>query len=256
MATKRKTYRYRNGDIIDIVEYHDGRYGAPGTKRAPRAKPTEEQIRKVNHENKIRRCRQRLLEYFNDNDYFVTWTYEVHNRPPDMKAAIKDFQKSIRCIRNEYKKRDKELFWIRNIEKGTKGAWHIHLVINNIGIDTAGILKKSWNKGGIYIEEIKLNSKIYDEDFTKLANYITKDENTRNKKDNGEYEKPRLKEASYSTSRNMPLKKPKVDKLVRWKSEPKPKKGYYIAKIHEGINPITGYPYRRYTMLRTTRKIE
>ena len=48
----------------------------------------------------------------------------------------------------------------------------------------------------------------------------------------------------------MPLPEPKVDKLVRWKSEPKPKKGYYISQIHEGINPVTGYKYRRYTMIR------
>ena len=33
MAVKRKTYRYRDGDIIDVEEYHDGRYGAPGEKR-------------------------------------------------------------------------------------------------------------------------------------------------------------------------------------------------------------------------------
>jgi hypothetical protein len=29
-------------------------------------------------------------------------------------------------------------------------------------------------------------------------------------------------------------------------------KGYYILRIHEGINPVTGYKYRRYTMARLT----
>ena len=200
---KRKRYRFRQGDVIDVEEFHDGRYGGPGTGRAKRAKPTEEQMRAVNAQNKAKRCRQRMLEYFRQGDIFATWTYEVRNRPPDMQAALKDFQKAMRYVRREFKKRGYEVFWIRNIERGTKGAWHIHLVINEIG-DTASIITK----------------------------------------------------ACYNTSRNMPLPEPKVDKLRRWKEEPKPKKGYYIAKIHEGINPVTGYKYRRYTMIRLKRRRE
>ena len=81
---------------------------------------------------------------------------------------------------------------------------------------------------------------------------MTKDEHTTEEKKDGRQGKPRLSEASYNTSRNMPLPKPTVDKLRRWKEEQKPKKGYYIAKIHEGINPVTNYKYRRYTMIRLT----
>lgn len=251
---KRKRYRFRQGDVIDVEEFHDGRYGGPGTGRAKRAKPTEEQMRTVNAQNKAKRCRQRMLEYFHEGDIFATWTYEVRNRPPDMQAALKDFQKAMRYVRREFKKRGYEVFWIRNIERGTKGAWHIHLVINEIG-DTASIITKAWTKGGTWSIEIK-NSKYYDEDFTKLANYMTKDEHTAEEKKDGKPGKPRLSEASYNTSRNMPLPEPKVDKLRRWKEEPKPKKGYYIAKIHEGINPVTRYKYRRYTMIRLKRRRE
>ena len=50
---KRKRYRFRQGDVIDVEEFHDGRYGGPGTGRAKRAKPTEEQMRAVNAQNKI-----------------------------------------------------------------------------------------------------------------------------------------------------------------------------------------------------------
>lgn len=253
MAVKRKTRTFRQGDIIDIEEYHDGNYGAPGKKRVKKAKPTEEQMRAVNAANKARRARHRLLQYYTPGDCFATWTYEVKNRPPDMKEALKHFQKAIRYVRQEYKKRGRELFWIRNIERGTKGAWHIHLVINEIG-DTSNIIRKAWTHGGTFISEIRYNDKIYDEDFTKLANYITKDEYTVEKKANGEMGKPKIKEANYGTSRNMPIPEPKIDKLQRWKKEPKPKKGYYIVRIHEGINPATGYKYRRYTMVRFNRR--
>lgn len=245
---RRKQYKFRKGDVIDVEEFHDGRYGAPGEKRQKRAKLTKEQMQKVNALNKAKRCRQRMLAYFHKGDIWATWTYEVRNRPPTMAEALKDFQKAMRYVRREYKKRGYEVFWIRNIEKGTKGAWHIHLIINEIG-DTVSILEKAWEKGGIWSTQIK-KSKYYDEDFTKLSNYMTKDENTVEIKKDGKPGKPRIAEASYNTSRNMPLPEPRVEKLHRWKAEPKPKKGYYIAKIHEGINPVTGYKYRRYTMIR------
>ena len=76
---KRKRYRFRQGDVIDVEEFHDGKYGGPGTGRAKRAKPTEEQMRVVNAQNKAKRCRQRMLEYFKEGDIFATWTYEVRN---------------------------------------------------------------------------------------------------------------------------------------------------------------------------------
>jgi len=249
MATKRKTYRFKHGDIIDVEEFHDGNYGAPGEKRKKRAKPTEEQMQKINAMNKMRLCRHRLLAYFTPGDTFATWTYEKKNRPPNMKRAKKDFAKAMRKVRDEYRKRGRVLLWIRNIECGTKGAWHIHIVINEIG-DTASILKKTWPHGGTWVTEIKNNPMIYDEDFTKLASYMTKGEHSVWLNENGDPQKPRIREASYSTSRNMPLPEPHPEKLQRWKKEVKPKKGYYIASIYEGINPVTHYKYRRYTMIR------
>lgn len=168
---------------------------------------------------------------------------------PRLGDRIKAFCKSDEESQDGIQKENEELFWIRNIEQGTKGAWHIHLVVNEIG-DTASILKEAWEYGGTYTVEIRLSDKLYDEDFSKLAEYMTKDENTREKKANGEWGKPRIKQSSYSTSRNMPLKEPKVKQLIRWRDEPRPKKGYVIIKTHEGINPATGYKYRRYTMVR------
>lgn len=252
MAVKRKTYRFRKGDVIEVEEFHDGRYGAPGCRRREKRKVTVEQMQYVNAQNKAKRCRHRLLEYFNPGDMFITWTYEKKMRPETMKEALKDFQKAIRYIKTQYKKRDTELFWIRNIERGTRGAWHIHLIVNKIE-DTASILQKAWKKGGAFIEELRFHNR-YDHDFHKMARYMTKDQNTREKKQDGGYAKPRLRESSYSTSRNMPLPEPKVDKLIRWKKEPKEKKGYYMAKIVEGTNPITSYAYRRYTMIRLDRR--
>lgn len=221
--------------------------------RQKKRKPTKEDMQKVNAMNKARLCQYRLIQYFTSGDYFATLTYKVSERPPDMKTALKHWDKLIRTIRREYRKRGTPLFWIRNIERGTKGAWHIHLVITRIP-DTAHILEEAWPYGGIYLTQLK-KSKYYSEDFAELASYITKSEHTREKKADGSEAAPRIKESSYSTSRNMPLPEPHPEKLKRWPKEVKPKKGYYIARIHEGINPKTGYKYRRYTLIRLNRRI-
>lgn len=246
--TKRKTYKFRHGEIIDVEEYHDGNYGAPGRKRKKREKPTSEQMQKVNSLNKTRRCRHRMLSYFNFGDLFLTLTYEAKNKPKDMKGALKGFQKFIRIVRREYAKKGMELFWIRNIELGTKGGWHIHLIVNEIG-GSADIVKNAWEHGGIYSVEIR-KSKFYDEDFTKLSGYMTKDENTKEYKSDGTLAKTKIKEANYGISRNMPIPEPKVERLIRWNPEPKTKKGYYIVNKIDEKNPITGYDYRRYTMIK------
>ena len=105
-----------------------------GKPREKKKKLTKEDMQRVNHENKFRRARHRLLKYFKTDDYFITWTFEMSKRPESMKEAVDLFGKAIGYVRKEYRKRGYELFWIRNIERGTKGAWHIHVVLNNIGV--------------------------------------------------------------------------------------------------------------------------
>lgn len=122
MATRRNEYTFRDGDIIDREEYHDGKYGAKGKKREKKKTPTKEDMQKVNAMNKAKKARQRMLMYFGPGDILATWDYLVENRPGSIKEALDDFQKAIRIVRREYKKRGYELFWIRNIERGTKGA--------------------------------------------------------------------------------------------------------------------------------------
>ena len=73
MATKRNKYIMKHGDVIDIEEYHDGNYGAKGIKRTPKKKLTKEDMQKVNDQNKTKKCRQRLLQYFSFGDCFATW---------------------------------------------------------------------------------------------------------------------------------------------------------------------------------------
>lgn len=240
---KRLTYTFQNA--IEVYEYLDGRYGARGIPRKKKKKPTPEQMENRNQWNRERKARHKLRTWMQVNDYLATLTYKKDERPPDMETAKEEFAKAIRYIRKEYKKRGQELRWMRNIELGKKGNWHIHLIVNRIQ-DTDIILKEAWQHGGV---DFKL---LYEMgEFADLAGYITKTPKTA-----GKYNES-LKETSYSASRNLPVQEPKEKRFVRWPKEPKEPKGYYLDKdsFHEGINEFTGYKYRYYTLIAIHRRI-
>ena len=47
MGMKRKTWNLHGKDVLYVEENHDGRYGAPGQKRAKRKKPTKEDMQNL-----------------------------------------------------------------------------------------------------------------------------------------------------------------------------------------------------------------
>lgn len=240
---RRLTYIFE--DSIEIYEHLDGRYGAPGEKREKKKGATPEQIKKRNQWNKERKARHRLKTWFHENDYLALLTYRRERRPPNMKAAKKHFSKAVRIIRDEYRKRGEKLRWMRNIEVGSKGGWHVHLIVNRIP-DTDLILKKAWIHGRVTFKHL------YEEGgFADLAGYITKTPETANKY--GE----NLVETSYEPSRNLPVKEPDKKSLAYWPKKPREKKGFCIDKntYHEDINPATGCRYRYYTLIRLNRRI-
>ena len=85
MRIRRVTYDL--GNVIERQEYLDGRYGAPGEKRAKKKKATPEEVEQVNQWTRERKARHRLRMYFKVNDYFFTLTYPKEERPPDMKIV-------------------------------------------------------------------------------------------------------------------------------------------------------------------------
>lgn len=240
MSYTKNIYEFNNA--IEVEERHTYRYRSPGMKREKKKKLTPAQMKAVNQKNKEKTCRRKLRKHFEENDYFVCLTYEKEKRPSDMTEAKRDFSDAMKAIRREYGKAGYKVKWIRNIEVGTRGAWHIHLVINRIP-DTDLILRKAWKKGKVICQLMYEKG-----EFKDLAAYITKTPET----------DKRLRETSYSTSRNLPLPEAKKNTYVRWRTWNKIRipKGYYLDKdsVHEGNNPVTGYPYREYTLLKLKRR--
>ena len=233
---------YHLGRYTEVEEYHSGRYGAPGQKRAGKREPTPEEIAKVNQRNKEKQCRRKLKKYFEAGDYFFLLTYRKEDRPASMDEAVGHFAKLIRRLRQAYKKAGLPCMWIRNIEQGTKGAWHIHLAIKAIpGERLDIIIQDLWEHGAARSEPISERK-----GWDSLASYLTK----------SEVNEKRIRSSGYSASRNMPLPEPdrKVIKYKTFQREPHVPRGWTFEQgsLAEGMNPVTGYPWRCYGYYKKT----
>ena len=150
MAYKRKTYDC--GVCKDIEYTWNGNYGAKGESRAPRKKPSPEQIEKQNQRNKETRVRRKMLLNFKEGDYWCTLKYKKGYRP-STKQVLKDFKNFRTRLGNRYRSRGQPLKYIYRIEIGKQGGVHIHFLINDIG-GTDKLVATEWNKvqqaAGIY----------------------------------------------------------------------------------------------------------
>lgn len=240
MAFKRLRYRLTNS--IEVVEYHKGRHGAPGQPRSEKVKQTPEAMAKVNQRNRERKCSRMIDKYFNADDYVLTLTYSVENRPADKAECRAHLQKFFRKLKREYAKRFYELFWIRNIEVGKRGAWHVHVIVNRIeGADF--LIKSLWKEhGGVFFQffqDLKDQGK-------DLGKYIAKSAVSAPDK---------IVESSWSHSRNVQPVEPEETVISGQSMNDKPRtpKGYYLDKdsYHDYINS-EGYRIREYVF----RKLE
>ena len=62
----RKTWKSKNA--IEIAEYHDCRYGAPGRSRMEKRKATPEEMEKQNQRNRERKARHKLWANFKEDE--------------------------------------------------------------------------------------------------------------------------------------------------------------------------------------------
>lgn len=235
------------GDTLEIEEKHTGRYGAPGWKREKRKKVSPEDIERQNQWKRIRDVRRLIKWNFRKNDYWSALTYRKGERPT-LEKVIEDIQKFIRKLRERYKKQGEMLRYIYRIGIGKKGAVHVHILVNRFSNEKTGtdiLLSECWEHGHVNFKTL------YEEGgYKQLAEYIAKPLE--------EWEPTDFKR--YHPSRNLIRKEPDKEvirrrSLVDKSGEvriPKPRKGYYVDmdSIEKGINPVTGFPYRRYILVK------
>lgn len=124
----------------------------------------------------------------------------------------------------------------------------MHILINrksNDETDTGLLVETLWEHGHAQTK------RVYDIDSGELAQYITKPLQ--------EHEPEDLKR--YHPSRNLIRKEPEKKAVLRRSLvdrygipvEPKPPKGWAVipGSVRQGTNPVTGYAYRHYILIKT-----
>ena len=247
--------RWNCGDTVEIEEKHTGKYGARGQTRQKRRKATPEEIAKHNQWKRERDVRRLIKWNFRERDYWITLTY-----PRDYKPTWEEMKdhagKLVRKIREKYKKQGWILKYIYRLAIGTRGGRHIHILINREANEKTAtdliitdLWEQQWGHGHVNFRTL------YSEGgYRQLAIYITKPLE--------KWESEELKR--YHPSRNLIRKDPETEEIKRRSlvdrdgkpRQPKAPKGYYVdpESIETGKNPVTGYAYRHYTLVKIKKK--
>ena len=241
-------YKYVFDDSIEYEYRFCGHYGQKGEKRAPRSRPSTEQMKRQNQWSRQKHLRRKVKLNFKEGDPLITLKYKAGAKPP-LEEIEKDFKKFRDRLRREYKKRGLPLKYIYRMEIGKRGSPHIH-VLANYTEDILKLIRKCWEPGQANIEAT------YDLENGELADYLSKppDEEIEARLEELP-EGERKKFVRFSCSRNLENPEPEkriyshrtVAKKIRDGIEPTP--GFYVDKetVRYGINPFSGFSYLYYT---------
>lgn len=235
------------GETIEVEEKHTGRYGARGQKREKRKKPSPEVIIKQNQWKRERDLRRLIKWNWRPYDHWMTITYRKGERP-SWEQMTKDIKNLLSKVRKLYRKYGYELKYIYRLGIGKKGGPHIHILVNRFSTEDTGtdvIFSEAWEKGHINFRPLREAG-----GYKELAEYIAKPLE--------EWEPEGI--SRYHPSRNLIRKEPE-EKAIHRRSlidkqgqavYPKAPKGYYIDpdSVKMGINPVTGFAYRHYTLVK------
>lgn len=230
------------GKTKEIAKYYTRRFQPKGEKRNPKEKATSEKQKKVNDRQLVRKLTRILNENFDGTSRYVTFSYSKDNRPPDVETLLAQIRELLKKMRKVYKEEGQALMYVETAEVGSRGAAHIHMVINDIDMRK---IEKLWKYGYV-------SSKPLDDSgqYRKLAEYFIK-YYQKTKETNEQIQKK-----AYNCSRN--LKRPEPERRVmrgnRFSKEIRVPKGWYLDKesVSEGITE-DGYEFFFYTLVRVHR---
>lgn len=154
------------GKCKEVKKYYS-RMHKPKEKRIKREKPTREAQEKINIRKQTEQLRWKLNCNFQGGDMFVTFSYKKEERPDTYEDLVKQKNKLIADLRKEYKKQERELKYIYVLETGSKGARHIHMVLESI---EPKAIKRCWDRGRIDIRLLDGTGQ-----YGKLAAYLVKE---------------------------------------------------------------------------------
>lgn len=175
------------GKTKEIKKYYSRRHH-PKERRVAKAKETEPAQEKVNIRNQTEKLRWLLNCNFEGGDMHVVFKFAKEERPDSYEELVKIKNKLLRSLRRQYEKQGKVMKYVYVLETGSRGAMHIHMVLNSM---EPKILSRCWKRGHIHIETLDDTGQ-----YGKLAAYLVK-------------EKGIKKQQKYGGKAYSPIKEPK-----------------------------------------------
>lgn len=221
--------RVRAGRTVTVLQGEK-----TGDHKAPREKKTEG-TSEAQKEGNLRRATQMLTwllnENFRDGDLLVTLDYKKELRPKDSDRMHKDFKNFYDRMNRRLKKMGlPHPKYIRVIERGSKGAVHHHIVMQEVPLS---VLRECWTAGWVNIKPLYT-----DGNYRGIAEYFMK------------YSKKTMETAGIEAKKHWypskGLKQPKKGKPREIRSREigqiKIPKGYYLDQdsVKEGIGKENG----------------
>lgn len=164
----------------------------------------------------VKKLRWCINTNFKENDYHVVLTYEKDKRADTFAEMKKDALLFRRKLKYRCEKQGIEFKFIEVMEKGKRGALHLHYILPNI---PPRLISDSWDKGRVHVNMLDDTGQYKD-----LADYLIKytDEAVRS----GEIKQ------RWSRSRNLKEPEIKVERIKakKFRKEIKVPKGYYLDK--------------------------
>ena len=221
------------GDTIEITRYFSGRFGKHGKRSNPEKATTESQIKR-NDRAAARKLRRIVNANFGKHDKHIVLGYGDH-KPETEEEMKKDVRIFLRRLGRRYKAAGLAMKYIYVCEVGSKGARHVHILLNK-GINDE-IIQECWGHGRIHTNLLDDKG-----DYSQLSDYLIKFTTK-------ELHEGRTKQR-YSCSRNLvkPIIEKKIVQRNVFRKDPK-RKGYYCASKFEGETDM-GYSMQHFMLIK------
>lgn len=226
------------GRTVEYRKYYAPRLEGKKGPRMPKAKPTEETIRKANRRKSERELRRLMNNNFDMKAWHVTLTFR---ESPSIQDLQKELARYTRRLRILAKRKNTEIKYIYVIGIGVR-ARHAHMIVSGLPAED---ISDAWKAGHARM------IKIYTENLRELAAYFMENAENSQKVMKDQGMKPGRK---WNGSRNLVKPKPKkrIIDAKTYRTDPPEKKGFYIDKesVYEGISGFTGLPFLEYTYIK------
>lgn len=227
------------GKTVDVEKHYSGRYGKK-TKRGAKRAPTTEEQKAINYKRAVEHLRRILNANFAGGDWHMVLTYGKEYAPPTPQEARRDRERFLRAYREWCQKEGMPVRYVAVTEYKAKRIHH-HLVLKAI---PHRVLTELWTYGRPHITPLDNSG-----DYRELAEYLIK-ETERTFREEGAAQRKR-----WTQSKGLIIPQPKVEiiKAETWRDDPKPPKNHILMRdtLQLGVDPFTGQPWQRYTLLRT-----